>query len=333
MGRLGFSRVVFVLALVLIALLSVTSLSIAFGRTSWLPDAVTDLIEDVGVSTVGTQGPQGEVGPCGPAGEQGEQGEQGEPGPAGECGPTGPQGAVGPVGPTGASGITGSQGPVGPTGPVGATGATGPKGDTGAIGPAGPAGPTGATGPAGATGPQGETGPAGPKGDTGATGPVGPQGPPGGFGAHGSFIDTTPSVALTLDQAIPVPLGTTLFSNGVSIVDGSKITFAAAGKYDIQFSTQLQKADGGTDWVSVWIAANGTNVPWTNTDVLISGSDVGSRHVVAWNFFVDVAAGDHVELMMSSTTSSRMSIVSVGAQTLPDRPEIPGTILTVNQIG
>ncbi len=315
MGRLGFSRTVFALVLVLTLVLSLVSLSIAFGRTTWLPDSVVDLVEDAGTPSIGIQGPQGEIGPegaCGPIGPVGEQGPQGEPGPAGACGPIGPQGATGPAGPTGATGLTGA---VGPQGPQGETGAAGPKGDTGATGPAGP---TGATGPIGATGPQG---------------PAGPQGEPGGFGAHGSFFDTTPSVELTLDQAIPVPLNTTAFANGVSIVEGTKITFATAGKYDIQFSTQLQKADGGSDWVSVWVAKNGSNISWTNTDVLITGTNTASRHVVAWNFFVDVAAGDFVQLMMSSTTSSQMSIVSVGTQTTPDRPEIPGTILTVNQVG
>ena len=132
---------------------------------------------------------------------------------------------------------------------------------------------------------------------------------------------------------IPVPLNTTAFANGVSIVEGHKITFAVSGKFDIQFSTQLEKGDKGSDWVSVWIAKNGSNLSWTNTDVLITGSDTTSRHVVAWNFFIDVAAGDFVQLMMSSTTSTQMSIVSVGTQTSPDRPEIPGTILTVNQVG
>jgi hypothetical protein len=310
--------VVFVLALVLVALLSVTSLSIAFGRTAWLPDAVTDLIEDVGVSTVGIEGPPGDEGPVG------------------ACGPIGPTGPAGPVGEQGPQGDQGEQGPQGETGPTGACGPVGPQGATGPAGPTGATGATGATGPAGATGPKGDTGATGPAGPTGPEGPVGPQGPqgvPGGFGAYGAFYDTTPDVPLTLDVATPVPLNTTVFASGVSIVDGTNITFAAAGKYDIQFSTQIQKADGGSDWVSVWIARNGVNEVWTNTDVLITGSDTASRHVVAWNFFVDVAAGESIQLMMASTTSSRMSIVSVGPQVSPDRPAIPGTILTVNQVG
>jgi hypothetical protein len=134
-------------------------------------------------------------------------------------------------------------------------------------------------------------------------------------------------------KPLPCHSTTTAFASGVSIVDGTKITFAVSGKFDIQFSTQIQKEDTGNDFVSVWLAKNGANVSWTNTDVLITGRDDTSRHVVAWNFFVEAVVGDQFQLMMSSTTSTRMSIVSVGAQTSPDRPEIPGTILTVNQVG
>jgi len=185
----------------------------------------------------------------------------------------------------------------------------------------------------GPTGERGEVGATGPPGEIGAQGPAGATGPAGGYGAYGSFYDTTPTTTLTLDQAIAVPLNTTAFASGVSIVDGTKITLEVAGKFNIQFSTQLQKGDGGNDWISVWLRENNQNMTWTNTDVLISGSDANSRHVVAWNFFIEAQIGDFFELMMSSTTSTQMSIVSVGTQTTPDRPEIPGTILTVNQVG
>jgi len=231
--------------------------------------------------------------------------------PVAPCGPTGPQGPIGPQGATGATG---------PQGPAGATGATGA---TGAIGPQGPAGTTGATGLTGATGP---TGP------TGATGATGATGPAGGFGAYGSFYDTS-TVTLTQSQAIAVPLNTTDFASGVSIVDGTKITFSVSGKFNIAFSSQIEKGDSGTDYISVWLRKDGQNVPWSNTDVVITSSGANSRHLVAWNFFVSAVPGSFFQLMMTTTTSGQMVIRSVAAQTNPDRPEIPGTILTVNQVG
>ena len=243
-----------------------------------------------------------------------------EPGPPGPQGPQGPQGVRGARGPRGARGARGPVGPIGPAGPVGlagAVGAVGPAGATGATGPAGPVGATGATGSPGATG---------------ATGAIGATGPAGGFGAYGSFYDTS-TVPLTQSEVTAVPLNSTDFASGVSIVDGSKITFSVSGKFNIMFSSQIEKGDAGTDKLSVWLAKNGDNVPWSNTDVVITSSGANSRHVVAWNFFVSVVPGNYVQILMTSTTSSQMVIRSVVGQTNPIRPEIPGTIVTVNQVG
>lgn len=185
-------------------------------------------------------------------------------------------------------------------------------------------------------GPQGPTGATGPQGPAGANGANGSNGATGGYGSYGSFYDTS-TVVLTKDVATAVPLNSTSFANGISIVGGSKITFASAGKYNIAFSSQVTKADSGDDTVSVWLCkgANGaacTNIPWSNTDVIFSGNN--SRHVLAWNFFVNVNANEYVQLMISSAgTTLQTSIVSVPAQSTPTRPEIPGTIVTVNQVG
>lgn len=229
----------------------------------------------------------------------------------------------------------GTAGPVGEQGPTGDDGANGVAGDKGEAGPRGESGVKGDAGPQGATGPagpQGDQGPPGLRGEQGEQGPAGLQGAAGGFGSYGSFYDTT-TVTLPQNQATPVPLNTTDFADGISIVSGSQITFAVAGKFNLMFSSQLEKGDAGTDLVSIWLRKNGSNLPWTNTDVVITSSGANSRHLVALNFFIDVAVSDFFQLMMTSTTSSQMVIRAVGTQTNPARPEIPSTILTVNQVG
>ena len=202
------------------------------------------------------------------------------------------------------------------------------------IGPIGPTGATGATGPTGPPGPTGATGAQGPTGATGAQGPTGPQGIDSGFGSFGSFYDTS-TVSLVINTATPIPLSTTVFATGVSIVDGTKIRFANAGKYNIAFSLQVTNAEKKASRVSLWIAKNGNNIPWTNTDKVMGTTDTDERAVLAWNFFVDVAANDYVQLLVSATTTGTLDtkIAALPAQTNPVRPEIPSTILTVNQVG
>ena len=297
-------------------------------------------------TVVGPTGPQGETGSSGPIGPQGPTGATGDRGPAGPQGLVGPQGEVGPVGPqgpTGPKGDTGATGPQGATGATGLQGATGQKGDTGAtgaIGPQGPTGPkgdTGATGPQGATGDAGPQGPHGPTGETGAPGPQGLQGIPGGFGDYGSFYDTT-STLLPQNTAVAVPLNTTDATHGVTVAtdtDGkpTKITFATSGIYNVAFSMQLGKTDSGTDLVSIWLSMNGENVPNSSTDLYLSDSDLKSRSVAAWNFFVVATPGDFIQLMIAASNDLKTSILALPAQSNPPRPEIPSTILTVNQVG
>jgi hypothetical protein len=250
----------------------------------------------------------------------------GQKGDRGLTGPSGADGKDGTNGADGADGKRGARGPRGPAGPMGLPGANGLDGVSGSIGAPGQQGVQGIPGVIGSDGATGAMGPAGPTGPAGATGPA------GGFGAYGSFYDTT-TVPLPQNIATPVPLNSTDFSKDVSIVSGSRITFAVAGKFNIMFSSQIEKGDAGTDQLSVWLTKNTSNVPWSNTDVVITSSGANSRHLVMLNFFVDVAAGDFYQVKMTSTTSSQTVIRSVGAQTNPDRPEIPSTILTVNQVG
>ncbi len=289
--------------------------SIAVGRTSWLPDAVVKFL----VQEISSPNASENVGPAGPAGEPGLCG------PAGEVGPEGPQGACGPQGETGE---TGPVGPVGPQGETGAQGPTGPQGETGAQGPTGPQGETGAQGP---------TGPVGPVGPQGATGATGPQGAPGGFGAYGSFYDIT-TITLTPNTATPIPANTQEFASGVSIIDGYKISFAQSGKFNIAFSSQIRNRANKARIVTIWLSKNGIAqgnwVPDSATDIYLGSSPETERQVAAWNFFVNASAGDYFTLMISaSDTDIDLYAESSGNTSPAGIPQIPSTILTVNQVG
>jgi hypothetical protein len=278
--------------------------------------------------------PPGSTGPAGsqgPSGQTGEQGEQGEPGQTGEQGP------VGPCGPQGETGATGPVGPMGPQGPAGSTGATGPAGEAGPAGSqgvAGPQGPIGPAGPQGELGPQGATGAQGP---TGATGPQGPQGIPGGFGAYGSFYDSADH-QLTADTATPIPLNATAFASGVSIVDGYKVKFSSAGKYNIAFSSQVSNRSNATRTVTIWLSKGGTaSGNWlaeTSTDLVLGKDTANERSVAAWNFFVDAQADDFFVVMIVADDTNVWLDGGTPTNGVPAGiPQIPSTILTVNQVG
>lgn len=180
-------------------------------------------------------------------------------------------------------------------------------------------------------------GPQGPVGATGPTGPTGPQGEPGNFtGYHGSFYDssTQPIVnvntaqAMRLNNSTPGVNGVT--ADQVSVVNDTRITFAHPGVYNLQFSAQLSKTANQLDNVDIWLAYNGTAMPWTNTEFTVPAD--AKRYVAAWNFMFTVSeSNDWVELMWSSPEPT-MRILSVPEQTNPIRPGIPSLIATVHQV-
>ena len=123
---------------------------------------------------------------------------------------------------------------------------------------------------------------------------------------------------------------TTDFSNGVSIVSSSRITIANAGVYNIQFSAQLDKSDSGDDTVQIWLCKNGSNVANSNTETTLVGNN--GKHVAAWNWFVNAAAGDYFEICWHSSDTA-VFINYIASATTPTRPAIPSVILTVNKVG
>ena len=250
----------------------------------------------------------------------------GERGPRGFTGPAGPRG---PRGYRGYNGQNGWNGPTGATGQAGGTGATGPQGIQGVQGVTGPQGPQGATG---ANGPEGEQGPVGPAGEPGQTGPAGATWSP----SVGVFYDTSIQTLVAANESQPMTLNKVTdgvggaVARGVSVQTPGRITVSVAGTFNIQFSAQLDKTDAGTDLVNIWLALNGQNNPieWTNTEVAVSST---GKSVAAWNFVLDLAANDYVQLMWSSPDSA-MRLFSQPAQIAPVRPGIPSLIVSVTQV-
>jgi hypothetical protein len=146
----------------------------------------------------------------------------------------------------------------------------------------------------------------------------------------GSFYSTADQASAGANAANKMTYNATDISNGVSIVSNSRITIANAGVYNIQFSAQLDKTDSGDDIVDIWLCKNGNNVANSNTQTTLTGN--AGKHVAAWNFFVQAAAGDYYELCWSSPDAS-VFLNYVAAQSTPTRPAIPSVILTVNKVG
>lgn len=150
---------------------------------------------------------------------------------------------------------------------------------------------------------------------------------------YGAFQDSTDQTAASTTAAYAVTLNTTDYSAGVSVVSNSQITVRTGGVYNIQFSIQFANKNVAIQDVDVWFRKNGTDIAASNSKFSVPNSHGGvNGHLIgALNFYLQLAAGDYVQLMWA-TTSTDVSLEQIPAQTTPTRPSTPSVIVTVNKV-
>ena len=148
----------------------------------------------------------------------------------------------------------------------------------------------------------------------------------------GAFYDTTDQTTLA-NQANAMTFNTTVVSRGVSVFNGSKLYVDRDGLYNWQISIQVFNSDSQAHFFDIWGKMNGSNIPDSNTRYSVPSSHGGlpGAQVPALNFWMDMKAGDYVQVMWSSE-SNHVAIQYEGPSTGPVRPAIPSIILTVNEV-
>jgi hypothetical protein len=149
---------------------------------------------------------------------------------------------------------------------------------------------------------------------------------------HGSFQDSTDQVAANTTTAYPVTFNTTDFSNGVTMVSGSRITVADAGIWNLQFSIQLTNSTNSSQDVDIWFRVNGTNVANSNSRFGLAPrkSAHDPFHIIAaLNYFVSLNATNYVEIMWR-TTDVGVTIEQHPTSASPTRPAVPSAIVTMS---
>jgi hypothetical protein len=151
-------------------------------------------------------------------------------------------------------------------------------------------------------------------------------------GSYGSFYDTTTQTNPVANIARSMSFNSTDITNGVSI-SGSTSPFNTyikttnAGVYNIQFSAQVDKTDGGTDDIVIWLRKNGIDLTDTATTLTLPTNN--SKVVAAWNWFVTSAANDYYQIIWrSDDTDLRLLAEPISV----NHPGIPSVILTVNRV-
>jgi hypothetical protein len=147
------------------------------------------------------------------------------------------------------------------------------------------------------------------------------------FGAFQSLADQPIATANT---AYAMTLDTTDFSNGVTTSNSSRINVTNAGLYNLQWSGQFVNTDTQIHDTSVWLRINGTNLTGSTGLISVPNSHGGidGRSIVGWNYFLELAQNDYVELYWSATNTA-ISLQHFDAQTSPTRPSTASLIVTM----
>jgi len=142
---------------------------------------------------------------------------------------------------------------------------------------------------------------------------------------YGSFYDTTTQTAAAINTAYAMTFNTSDLSYGVTIgTPTSRIYVDTPNVYNVQFSAQLDKTAGGVGLVWVWLRKNGVNVPDSAGQIRIQGNN--AEILAAWNYVIQLNAGDYIELMWEVDDTSVIILAEAASAV---HPSVPSVILTV----
>jgi hypothetical protein len=141
----------------------------------------------------------------------------------------------------------------------------------------------------------------------------------------GSFYDTTTQTAAAINTAYAMTINTTDLSQGVYIGSPtSRIYVDRPNVYNVQFSAQLDKTTGGVGLVWIWLRKNGVNVPDSTGFVRLQGNN--AELLAAWNYLVQLNAGDYIELMWEVDDTSVQILYEAATAVHPATPSVIVTV-------
>jgi len=123
-------------------------------------------------------------------------------------------------------------------------------------------------------------------------------------------------------------------SNGIRVVDNTKIYVPCSGQYLVTFRLQVSNRSNATQEVEIWAKDTGVNYPSSRTRFDIAARKDSSTwaHVVptvTGIFTVNDPNVNYLELAWWAS-STDVFLEHYGTDTSPTRPAIPSVILTIN---
>ena len=153
-------------------------------------------------------------------------------------------------------------------------------------------------------------------------------------GYWGSFYDSTSQTATANTPTSIFLRQRDTLGRGVTVTNGTRITFAHSGVYSIIYSIQFSNTDNSIHDTDIWLRMNGVDVPASDSrfSVIARHGGIDGNVIGCVNYVLPVATDDYLELIWA-TSNAQAYIHAEAAQTSPfAHPSIPGIICTVAQV-
>lgn len=151
---------------------------------------------------------------------------------------------------------------------------------------------------------------------------------------YGAFQDSTDQTAANTTTAYALTLNTTDYENGIYLSNNSRLNVRNYGIYNIQFSIQIKNTTNDSQDTDIWFRKNGTDVAASNSRFSMparKSTGDPSHLIAAMNFFMEMNAGDYVEIMWR-VSDVGVSLEHYGTSTSPTRPAVPSAIVTLSYV-
>ena len=149
-----------------------------------------------------------------------------------------------------------------------------------------------------------------------------------------SCYSTSSQALVSSGSAQPVTFTSIWTQDGVSLVSGSRITFAEAGTYEFNFIAQVENTANATYDAYFWIKYNGNNFPNSSTQMTMrprkSSGEPNAQLMSVSIIGVAQNNNDYIELYWTGE-STELSLAETPA--FGPVPETPSVVASIKRIG
>jgi len=112
----------------------------------------------------------------------------------------------------------------------------------------------------------------------------------------------------------------------------SKIVAQVAGTYNIQWSGQFSNLANASETSYVWLRINGVDLSGSTGQVGMlarKSAGVANNMIVGWNYYINLNAGDYVEIFWLVSDATNVTLASFPKSTSPAYPSTASLVTTI----